>query len=88
MFLEVPNPLTMDAFLGLGLGLGLGWVTGVVSDLLHWVVEIRGAWAVSSSGDGFWVGAVEVLDDLWWTGHVSSLHGREVLCFGFLSLVL
>jgi hypothetical protein len=40
----------MDAFLGLGLGLGLGWVTGVVSDLLHWVVGIRGADVMEGDG--------------------------------------
>ena len=40
-----------------------------------------------SSGDGFWVGAVEVLDNLRWAGHVYSLLGREVLFVGFLPLV-
>ncbi len=42
LLLEVPIPQTMDAF--------LRWVTGVVSDLLFWVVGIRGADALEGGG--------------------------------------
>jgi hypothetical protein len=42
LLLEVPIPQTMDAF--------LGWVTGVVSDLLFWVVGVRGADALEGGG--------------------------------------
>ena len=35
LLLEVPIPQTMDAF--------LGWATGVITDLLHWLVGVWGA---------------------------------------------
>ena len=42
LLLEVPIPQTMDAF--------LGWVTGVISDLLFWVVGVRGADVLEGGG--------------------------------------
>ncbi len=43
LLLEIPIPQTMDSF--------LGWVTGVVSDLLFWVVGVRGADALEGGGE-------------------------------------
>jgi hypothetical protein len=74
--------------------ISLGWVTGVVSDLLQWVVvgglyfrfDGRGGW-VLPSGDGFPVGFDEAFVDFQWVGHVFLLHGKHAVRVGISLLV-